>query len=232
MVFASRVASYPQVARRCFPDRHKVIAHRRIRMLCESGLLRADSLHMDRRQEKYVETTERAWQFIQDHWCFEVDQPHFRSESPAHDMRFNEIIFRLGTLTTFRTLYPENLLQSSSALAEDESTRDLVKLQADGALLMNGPDGRTYAYGLEYELSKKSPGRYRSKLLSYYFAQGIDGVIYVSPEREILNSLARVDEEVRGARPSILYLGFESEVLKPGDSIEFRNAKEHAIELY
>ncbi len=232
MVFACRVASYSQIASRCFGDRHKTTAYRRIRKLCDNGLLRANVALSDRFEEKYVEATERSWKAIRELWPFVVDCPHFKSESPIHDLRLNEIAFRLEKLKTFRAFYTENLLQSSSALAQDSSVRDLVRVQADGALLLNGPDGRLYTYGIELEISKKTPERLREKLSAYYLARGISGVIYISSEREILSSLARIDQELREDRKSILHLGMENEVLKSKEKIIFRNAKEHAIELY
>lgn len=124
------------------------------------------------------------------------------------------------------------LLQSSVALAQDGNFRDLVNLQADAALLLNGPDGRLYIYGIEFEISKKSPERYRDKLAAYYLSQKIDGVIYVCSEREIANSLARIDKELRQEKDSILYFGFENGVLEADSKIIFQNAKEHSIELY
>ncbi len=186
----------------------------------------------DQFEKRYVEATEKSWPLIRELWSFEVESPHFKSESPIHDLRIIEVFLRLEKLKTFRFFYSENLLQSSLALAQDQDTRDLVKLQADGALLLDGPDGRSYVYGIEFEISKKSPERYREKLAAYYLARGIDGVIYICSEREIVNSLARIDEELRGERDSILYFGFENEVLKSKEKIYFKNGKEHGIELY
>ncbi len=232
LVYACRVATYHQIARLCFGDRHRTTAYRRIRKLCDEGLLRATFAISDEYEQKYVEATERSWKFIREQWPFELNSPHFKSESPIHDLRFNEIVFKFEKLKTIKSFYTENLLQSSLTLAQDQSIRDLVKLQADGALVLNGSDGRTYTYGLEFEISKKNPERYREKIGSYYLARGIDGVIYVCSEREILNSLARIDKEVRQDTDSILYLGLETEVLKSQGKIFFQNAKEHAIELY
>ena len=207
-------------------------AYRRVRKLCDAGLLKPAVAVSENSEKKYVSATEKSWPFIKEHWPFEIDSPHFKSESPNHDLRFNEIIFRFEKLKTFRSFYTENLLQSSLTLAQDQRVRDLVKLQADGALLLNGPDGRTYAYGIEFEISKKTPDRYKNKLGAYYLARGINGVIYVCSEREIVNSLARIDEELREGKDSVLYFGFENEVLSADKIINFQNAKKHAIELY
>lgn len=232
MVFACRVASYSQIANRCFGDLHKTIAYRRIRKLCDNGLLQPKIAVSDKFEDKYLEATEKSWKHIQELWSFVVDRPHFKSESPVHDLRLNEIVFRLEKLKTFRAFYTENLLQSSSALAQDKYVRDLVNIQADGALFLNGPDGKIYVYGVEFESSKKAPERYRDKLSAYYLARGISGVIYICSEQEIVSSLVRIDKELREDRRSILHFGFENEVLESRDKIVFKNAKEHAIELY
>ena len=231
-VFACRVASYQQIADRCFTGVHRMNAYRRVRKLCDAGLLKSAVTVSKNSEIKYVSVTEKSWSFIREQWPFEMSSPHFKSESPNHDLRFNEILFRFEKLKTFRSFYPENLLQSSLALSEDQDIRDLAKLQADGALLLNGPDGRTYKYGVEFEISKKTPERYREKLGSYYLAQGVNGVIYICSEREIVSSLTQIDEELREGKSSILYFSFENEVLKSKGKINFQNAKEHAIELY
>jgi hypothetical protein len=70
------------------------------------------------------------------------------------------------------------------------------------------------------------------KAASFYGARGIDGVIYDSPERENLSSLAWVDRQVRAESPSLVHFGMEFDVLKSTVKIYFRNAKEHGIELY
>lgn len=230
--FAHRAVSCEQIARRYFEPNNKVNAYRRIRKLRSAGFLRSSHALTNQGERKYVEATEKAWPVIRDHWPIEITVPHFKSESPVHDLRLNEIFFRLEKLKTFRAFYTENLLQSSVALAQDGNFRDLVNLQADAALLLNGPDGRLYVYGIEFEISKKSPERYRDKLAAYYLSRKIDGVIYVCSEREIANSLARIDKELRQEKDSILYFGFENEVLEANSKIIFQNAKEHSIELY
>ena len=126
----------------------------------------------------------------------------------------------------------ENLLQSSSALRADMKFRDLARLNADAALVLNGPDRQTYVYGVELELSKKAPERYQEKLQSYYRADGIDGVIYITANQEIQDSLTRIDSDLCKQRDSILYLGSEADVLKSDKKIYFRNAKANGIELF
>ena len=231
-VFACKVASYQQIVRRCFSASDKSAGYRRIRKLCEAGYLKPLSTVAPPNEVKYVETTEKAWKAIKELWSFEVDRPHFRSESPLHDIRLNEIFFRLERLGSFRAFYTENLLQSSSLLAQEPNLSDLAKIQADGALVISGGNNRLLTYGVELESSKKTPERYRAKIASYYTARRISGVIYACSEREIANSLARVDEEVRGERSSIVFLGNEDEVLKSEQEIQFKNTQGQLMKLY
>lgn len=160
-----------------------------------------------------------------------MDTPHFKSESVDHDVRAAEIFMRLEKLKCYRSFFPENLLQSSLALSEDPRFRDLAKIQADGALTVQDSGGSLRIYGIELELSKKCPERYHQKLVDYYLARGIDGVIYISPKQEILNAVARMDQEVRTDRDSILYLGLEDRVLEARDKITFINVNERLLEL-
>ena len=230
-VFACKVASYQQIVRRCFSASDKSAGYRRIRKLCEAGYLKPLSVVAQPDEVKYVETTEKAWKLIKELWSFEIDRPHFRSESPLHDIRLNELFFRLEKLKSVRAFYTENLLQSSSLLAQEPNLGDLAKIQADGALVIVGTNNRLLTYGVELETSKKTPERYRAKIASYYTARRISGVIYTFSEREIANSLARVDDEVRGERPSIMLLGNEIEVLKAKEKIQFRTIQGQVMEF-
>lgn len=231
-VFANRVVSYEQIVRRFFPNCHKTAGHRRIRKLCREGLLEVSVILIGKMPLFYVELTEKAWPIISHEWPFYIDRPHFKSESPLHDMRMGEIVPLFEKLTTFRTFLSENLLQSSTDFTEDYEVKSLVKLQSDGALILNGPDGHTYVFGIEFEMSKKSQQRYQDKLLRYYIAHELDGVIYICSSQTIINVIAKADEEIRGERDSIVHFNLEENVLKSKEKIYFKNAKEDGIELF
>lgn len=231
-VFSRRVASMDQIARRHFSNCARTVPFRRLRLLTRSGLLRSDCVFIESLMRKYVSLTEKGWLHINEAWPYEMDTPHFISESPAHDLRLGDLVSRFEQLATFHSFISENMLQSSSELSQDERLRDLVKLQADGALLLNGADGRIYIYGLEMEISKKNPERLQEKLSAYYMAEGINGVIYVCSSNEIMALLARTDEQIRKERDSILHLGLETDVLNAQEKIFFRNAQKHGIELF
>ncbi|MFZ4402790.1 MAG: hypothetical protein ACOYOK_01700 [Pseudobdellovibrionaceae bacterium] len=231
-IFAFRVASYRQILARYFRDCHRTAAYRRIRDLRKENLLKLESTVVNDQSVDYFRITDQAWQLIKNSWPFDIDTPYFKSESPDHDLRLSEIFFRMENLKSFRSFMTENLLQSSSELKADIKFRDLAKLYADGALVLKGPDGQTYVYGIELELSKKARDRYSEKLKSYYKADGIDGVIYIASSQEISNALTKSDDTVCTQRDSILYLGSEDDVLKSDKKIYFKNSKANGIELF
>lgn len=231
-VFALRVATYSQIRRRFFAENKNSAAKRRIRALCRARFLRQSRVDLYGRAVVGVSLTERTWPEIVSHWPFEIDKPHFKSESQAHDLRLAEIQLRLEQLTIFRGFMTENLLQSSTALAEHHLYRDLVVLQADGALQLQDPTGHTYLYGVEFEVSKKAPERYESKLSSYYRAGGIDGVIYICGTQEIADLIARTDRKIRPGRDSIVFWELESNVLASQGSMFFRNVESRGIKLF
>jgi hypothetical protein len=84
---------------------------------------------------------------------------------------------------------------------------------------------------LEYELNKKTPARYKEKLLSYYASRELQGLIYVSATHEILNSLARVNAEICSERRSILYQALESDVLNSSGRLRFQGHQNAVIEF-
>ena len=97
----------------------------------------------------------QSTEVIRQLWRFAIDNPHFKSESWDHDIRLTELRLKLEKLTQFRTIFPENLLQSSSELAEDEVLGDFVKVQSDAALVMNCGNDEKSVYALEMEIHSK-----------------------------------------------------------------------------
>jgi hypothetical protein len=175
--------------------------------------------------------TEKAWPLISENWGFDVDNPHFRSESVRHDFGLTEVALKFEGLQSFARFLPENLLQSSSALAVDPIFRDIIKLQSDGVLILKDKEGRSILYAVEYEISKKSPDRYLKKLRGYYQAGGIDGVLYVCGNQEIADAVARADQQARTENESIVFLAGESGVLKSETKMIFKGADGGGIGL-
>ena len=230
-VFACRVVSYSQIIRRHFPKTHEVVARRRIRGLAECGYFKISALELSGKVVRIVQPLPDLWPLIQQKWPLEVDSPHFKSESLEHDVRMAEMFIRFEKLKCFRSFFTENLLQSSSALAEDPRFRDLAKIQSDGALTIEDSKGNLRIFGVEFELSKKSPDGYRQKLIDYYLAKGIDGVFYVSPSRQIHTLLTRMEEEVGKDREPLVWRTYEENTLGDSTKIIFHNRKEQSLEL-
>lgn len=231
-VYAFRVATFSQIHRRFFENVFRTAAPRRLRHLAKAEYLSMFINGTPEETHRYVALQEKAWAAIREQWPFEVDNPLFSSKSPRHDLRLAELFFSFEKLSTFDQFWSENLLQSSPALAEDPKISALAKLYADAALVLRPPDSEAYVYGVELEISKKSPERYRKKLMDYYLAKAIDGVLYISDSQAILDAVARVDSEIRGEAPSILHFALEKNVLASNGKIQFQNAKEGLIELF
>jgi hypothetical protein len=135
-VFACRVATYDQIARRHFAKTSVVVARRRIRNLAEQGYFKIGHILIGNYVERTVQALPIVWPQIGEKWLFHVDNPHFKSESSGHDVRMTELFLRFEKLTNFRSFFTENLIQSSSALRSDPRFRDLDGIQPDGILVV------------------------------------------------------------------------------------------------
>lgn len=231
-VFACRVVTYDQIARRHFPKISIAIARRRIRNLAEQGYFKLGHILIGKYVERTVQPLPLVWPQIDEKWLFHVDNPHFKSESSGHDVRMTELILRFEKLTNFRSFLTENLLQSSSALMSDPRFRDLDRIQPDGILIVRDQTGAERLYAVELEISKKTPERYREKLLGYYLARGIDGVLYVCSTPQIAAVVARADREIRRERDSIVRFLAEPDALATTDKMIFVNDEEVPVELW
>lgn len=198
-------------------------------MLSLAGYLRPCALLAGAKAIKYFEATEKAFKAVWERWPFEVDLPKYHSESPYHDIRLGEIRQRFERLSYFEAFYPENILQSSSYLQEDLRSREATLLNSDGVLLLRDKDKNPYNFAVELETSKKGPERYERKLSSYYSTGQLDGVLYICSDQQIINSLVKIDESVRGTEDSILHYALESYVLKSDGKMFFKNAKKDGL---
>lgn len=230
--FVFRLVTYDQVKRRFFAVNKDSAARRRIRRLCAARLLRAFFVSRGTKPVKCLGLTDKGWSIIARSWSFEIDRPHFQSESAEHDIRLAAIHSRFEKLKLYANFFSENLLQSSSVLKDKAEYRDLINIQADGALVLKDPSGRRYVYAVELEVSRKTIERYQRKLTAYYRVGGVDGVIYVCADQEIKGLVAKVDREIRTSKQSIVYLGDESGVLNSQGKMFFKNVERNGLGLY
>lgn len=230
--FTFRVVTYNQVRHKFFISNKDSAARRRIRKLCAVHLLRAFYVFQGEKPVKCLSLTEKGWNVIARSWSFEIDHPYFQSESAEHDIRLAEIHSRIKNLSLYADFLSENLLQSSSFLKDKPEYRNLINIQADGALLLKDSSGRSYLYAVELEISRKTIERYQKKLAAYYRLGGIDGVIYICADQEIRNLITKVDREIRTSKESIVYLGDESSVLSSQGKMFFKNVESNGLGLY
>lgn len=231
-IYAYRVVSVAQIQRRYFAKTFRTVGPRRIRQLANEGLLQSFVTGEGPNVYNCLRLTEKGQQATSEHWNVEIDNPLLKSESPIHDLRVAQLAESFERLSTFNSLFTENLMQSSTALSDDERLKALTQLQADGALVLSPPKAPLYFYGLEFEISRKSPERYRDKLTNYYTAKNVDGVLYISDSQVILDTVARADTAIRSKRTSILHLALEKDVLNSTGKIQFSKADGGNIELF
>lgn len=231
-VYAHRAVSFSQVWKKFFSGKAKSTVSMRLLGLCKDGYL-DQGLHYTNGKyaQRYFMPRENLYGLVRHHWGFELDKPLYRSDSVMHDLRAVDIAVRFEKLSQFQKLLTENVLQSSSALLDDPNFGGLVRLNADGALVVSGKSGRSYLFGLEVEVSKKSPERYKSKLNAYYLTSGIQGVIYVYSDETIRTLLAKADSEIRKDKKSLLHFVSESDALSNLEKITVFNAKEGSFDL-
>lgn len=230
-VFACRAVTYNQITRRHFKNVSGVVARRRIKALVRAEYLRSSALQLFGKVTIVVQPLPKIWEAIGDTWPFEIENPHFKTESLEHDVRLAEVFLRFERLHCFHSFYTENLLCSSKALAAQPNYEAAVKIHSDGILSIEGSGGKLQTYAVEMELSKKTPQRYQEKLVEYYISQGLDGILYISPDPDIHRLIARIDSEVCNGSNSLLYFASEEEVKTSEPSIIFKNKNEQALEF-
>jgi hypothetical protein len=231
-IFEQRVLTFDQLGRKFFPGRDKSTIRKRINRLCAEGLLKKKTLDLPDTSRKAVLLSERAWDTVKHRWGFEIENPHFQSKSPEHDVLLAEIVMRLKGLRCFKGYVSENVLQSSQAVAENPAFKELAFLQADGGLVVVDEAGNENVFAIEYEFSKKAPDRYEAKLLSYYATHELSGVLYVCSTQEVLSAVARIDQSVCKDRKGFVCSALEADVLKSPDRIHFPSATGEGVELF
>lgn len=229
--FAFRAVTCSQILRRHFKESNEAYALRRIRQLTEEGFLDVSSAFFKNRPVKVLLPNPSIWQHIAEKWPYAIDNPLFKSESPEHDVRLAEIFLRLEMLATFRNFFSENLLQSSAAIARAANLRDTTKTQSDGLIALDFGNGSLKRYAVELEITRKAPERYREKLLSYYLAEGIDGVIYITANEEIRTLVAKADKSVCNGERSRVYLTLESNLVSNEANPIFTTTEGYSLEL-
>ena len=230
-VYTFRVMTYDQVRRKFFADCYETVARNRLQKLIKYGYFKSFGMEIRGTIVRCLRLTEKAWPIISEKWSFHVDCPHFKSESIEHDVRLGEVILKFERLDLFERYFSENILQSSSTLKQDPVFSDSVNLQSDGVLVVKSLQGGSVVYAIEFEISKKAPDRYNRKLSSYYQANGLDGLLYICGNQEIVEAITQADRRVCTEGDSILYFATELSVLKSEDRIIFKGVDGGGIGL-
>jgi hypothetical protein len=230
-IFAFRAVTYDQLAKRHFQNVSASAMRRRIRILVKAGYLKTDVIVQFGKTIRVIQPQSKVWDILKSNWPFEIDKPHFKSESVEHDVRLTELFLKFESMTSFCSFMTENLLCSSKVLAADPVYTSASKIHSDGLLSISGAGGQFRNYAVELELNKKTKSRYTQKLIDYYLSGGLDGLLYVVPNMELQNLIAKVDAEVCEGRNSILYFAQEKNVKASNNQIIFQNRKGQILEI-
>lgn len=230
-VFENRVATVKQIKRLAFENSRKNVVYQRLHELRMIGMLYRTIFERYNNVYIQLEPTPKGFECIRNLWAFEVDRPHYKSESPQHDIRLGDLRFEFERLKCFDSFLPENLLSSSTELQKDHELATLCEMNPDAALFIEELNGLRKMYAVEFEMSKKSPDRYHRKLLGYYTRHVVDGVLYFCSEQQVLNAVARADIETRGSRDPKVYFALERDVLGFIDKMQFKDSELNVLEF-
>lgn len=230
-IFSSRVVLLNQISEKFFPGTHPAISAKRMRKLELGGYIKPGALLQNGRFQKYFLANDKSLEAARQLWKFKIDNPHFKSESVEHDVRLTSLRLKLEKLKCFRSIFPENLLQSSSALTEDPVLGDFVRVQSDAALVVTLDNLKQVVFAIELELHSKGLPRYKEKLSVYYLRNNVEGVLYVCPEPAVIKCLQEADALVRGKRNSLLYFSLEENALSDPSKITFTSATGQKVVL-
>jgi hypothetical protein len=231
-VYEQRVVSFEQIARVFFVGNHKSIPSRRLKLLRKEGYLWMDFIMYGEIGKRYFGSTPMGFEVIRRSWRFHVDRPLYRSESVAHDLRIVDFVLKLQQLKQFGKFYSENLLQSSTDLAEDHVLKAFSRANSDGCLVIKNDKSETsIVCGFEMEINPKSIERYKTRLAHYYQAHHVDCVLFVCSQQSIINAIAKADAQLRDRRESLLYFTLEKSAFTEDGKLIFRNASGKKLEF-
>ncbi len=232
-VYEQRVVSFEQISRVFFAGNHKSIPSRRLMVLRKEGYLCMDIIMCGEIGKRYFGSTPKGFKEIRSSWSFDVDRPLYKSESVAHDLCIVDFVLKLWRLKQFGKFYSENLLQSSTDLAEDHVLKTFKRANSDGCLVIKNDKYETaLVCGFEMEISAKSIERYKKRLTHYYEAYQFDCVLFVCSKQSIINVITKADEQLRDQRDSLLYFALEKSAFSDDGKLIFRNASGKKLEFF
>lgn len=229
-VFEQRVASFSQLAEKFFPAVGIPTAFKRFEKLHLSGYLTKNYIVWENSRTAYFGSTEKGIKLIAEHYRYKITKPDFKSDSVVHDLGLVRLRKRIEQSKLLVEYLSESMLQSCSALSENENLSAFSRINSDAALCLNKQNVKHFV-ALEYEISDKSSARYAKKLSEYYMAHKIGVVLYVCGDKEIQSMIRQIDKQVDHKSIAKVFTCVENNLQNPTDRLVFLNHQNATLTL-
>ena len=224
-LFENKIASRDQINKQFFHGVSVNTVNRRLRKLVGLGLITRVAAMVSGRVICGYCLSRKGLTKIKPMLPYKVKTKTTLSDCPLHDIALNDIRQAFEAKDTVQSYYTENVLQTCTGFKSDRQFRPFVELNSDAMAEVNSKVG-VLNLAIEFDTTVKSKDRYRQKVDAYYVKRGVDGVLYVSASKHILNTLLKIDKEVadRHRRKPKVYLAMLGDVIGEQDEMTFTNA--------
>ena len=219
-IYMFGAATYDQIRQKFFAGRHPSAATGRIRTLRKAGYLQPFWYVKDERSQRCVKLRGKSAPVIEHLWKERIDDPSFEIESFDRALCMNDLALGFEKLRLFDRMLSSRIIKGSSALSNEVSYRVLRWQMPDGVLELK-KEGHTFRFPIELEFGSKTREHYERKLRGYYEDGAIDGILFLCTHNETMDTIAKVDADVRRDENSIVYLALSSSVLRIPDRLYF-----------
>ncbi len=153
-----------------------------------------------------------------------------KSPDFKHEVALVDIRHKLQELEGFGYYLTENELQSGLYDVDDYDYNGFVNLNSDGFLNIKVNDGN-YFGAIEYERFDKGKTRYKPLFREYYRRDEISFVFYFVGTSEVMNTILRVDRDVRSNQESKIYCIELSKAMESKDKMSLINSNSGVLDL-
>ena len=217
-----------QMQRDAFENKDLSLTYRKMRRLERAGYVeRVYFNHRGRSTLAYTLSQKGFREFVVEEDGERPLARKFKPQSLVHELTLVDIRHVFGKLSVVENYYTENLMLSGSDHFDSEKLKKFIPLHPD-AIVELIREGKSYFFAIEYEASRKYAGPIKRKINNYYDCRELDGVIFITKERRIQQSLLAIEaRENAKFNPKIFYATLE-EVLESSGKLTFtgrNNAK-------
>ncbi len=228
-IYTFGAATYDQIRQKFFTGRHPSAATGRIRALKKAGYVQPFWYLKDGKPKRCVKLREKSAPLIERLWKERIDDPSFEVESFDRALCMSDLALRFEKLKIFDRMLSPRIINGSSALSNELSYRGLRSQMPDGVIELKKEEEK-FRF-LELEFGTKTREHYERKLRGYYQDSAIDGILWLCTHNETMDTIAKVDANMRRDEDSIVYLALISSVLQASDRLHFTSCTATRIGL-